>query len=49
MFSKAFKKGNPTIEPNKSFAASFNKKRKYSNWAREGLTAIINSGWPFGR
>jgi hypothetical protein len=37
-FTQSFKKGNPTIEPaNNSFAASFNKKKKYSNWAREGL------------
>ena len=42
-FSKAFKKGNPIIEPKdkNDFAASFNKKRKYSNWAREGLTQSL--------
>jgi len=39
-FLQAFKNGNPIIEPKdkNDFAASFNKKRKYSNWSREGLT-----------
>lgn len=42
-FFQAFKKGNPIIEPkNKNdFAASFNKKRRYSNWSREGLTQSL--------
>lgn len=42
-FSQTFKKGNPIIEPKdkNDFAASFNKKRKYSNWAREGLTQSL--------
>ena len=42
-FSQAFKKGNPIIKPNdeNDFAASFNKKRKYSNWSREGLTQSL--------
>jgi len=42
-FSKAFKKGNPIIKPKdeNDFAASFNKKRKYSNWSREGLTQSL--------
>jgi hypothetical protein len=42
-FTQSFKQGNPTIEPaNKnSFAASFSKKKKYSNWAREGLTQSL--------
>jgi len=42
-FSLAFKNGNPIIEPKdkNSFAASFNKKKKYSNWAREGLTQSL--------
>lgn len=42
-FSQAFKKGNPNIEPDdkNSFAASFNRTKKYSNWAREGLTQSL--------
>lgn len=42
-FSRAFKKGNPIIEPKdkNDFVASFNKKRKYSNWSREGLTQSL--------
>jgi len=42
-FSQAFKNGNPIIEPKdkNDFAASFNKKRKYSNWSREGLTQSL--------
>lgn len=42
-FSQAFKKGNPIIEPKdkNDFAASFNKKKKYSNWSREGLTQSL--------
>ncbi len=42
-FSLSFKKGNPIIEPEdkNSFFASFNKKKKYSSWAREGLTQSL--------
>ena len=42
-FFQAFKKGNPIIKPKdeNDFAASFNKKRKYSNWSREGLTQSL--------
>lgn len=42
-FLQAFKNGNPIIEPKdkNDFAASFNKKRKYSNWSREGLTQSL--------
>ena len=42
-FSLAFKNGNPIIEPEdkKSFAAYFNKRNKYSNWSREGLTQSL--------
>ncbi|MBB3124552.1 hypothetical protein FHS04_002075 [Mesoflavibacter sabulilitoris] len=42
-FSQAFKNGNPIIKPKdeNDFAASFNKKRKYSNWSREGLTQSL--------
>lgn len=42
-FSHTFKNGNPIIEPKdkNDFAASFNKKRKYSNWSREGLTQSL--------
>lgn len=42
-FSLAFKNGNPIIEPEdkNSFAAYFNKKNKYSNWSREGLTQSL--------
>ncbi|MEX0995820.1 MAG: hypothetical protein WDZ45_02080 [Flavobacteriaceae bacterium] len=42
-FFQAFKKGNPIIEPDdkNSFTAIFNKKNKYSNWAREGLTQSL--------
>jgi len=42
-FSLSFKNGNPIIEPEdkNNFAASFNKKKKYSNWAREGLTQSL--------
>ncbi len=42
-FSQAFNKGNPIIEPKdkNDFAASFNKKRKYSNWSREGLAQSL--------
>lgn len=42
-FSLAFKKGNPVIEPvdKNSFAAYFNKRKKYSNWSREGLTQTL--------
>jgi hypothetical protein len=39
----AFKDGNPIIKSKEanSFAAHFNQKRKYSNWAREGLTQSL--------
>lgn len=42
-FSLAFKNGNPIIEPEdkKSFGAYFNKRNKYSNWSREGLTQSL--------
>jgi hypothetical protein len=42
-FSLAFKNGNPIIEPQdkNDFAAIYNKQRKYSNWAREGLTQSL--------
>ncbi|MBU2901979.1 hypothetical protein [Maribacter dokdonensis] len=42
-FSQAFKNGNPIIKPKNEndFAASFYKKRKYSNWSREGLTQSL--------
>lgn len=42
-FYQAFKNGNPIIKPKdeNDFAASFNKKRKYSNWSREGLTQSL--------
>lgn len=42
-FLQAFKKGNPIIKPKdkNDFAASFNKKRKYSSWSREGLTQSL--------
>jgi hypothetical protein len=42
-FSLSFKKGNPIIVPEdkNSLFASFNKKKKYSNWAREGLTQSL--------
>ena len=42
-FLQAFNNGNPIIEPKdkNDFAASFNKKRKYSNWSREGLTQSL--------
>lgn len=42
-FSLAFKNGNPIIEPEdkNSFAAYFNKRNKYSNWSREGLTQSL--------
>ncbi|HQQ94756.1 MAG TPA: hypothetical protein PLQ93_09390 [Bacteroidia bacterium] len=42
-FSFAFKHGNPIIEPKdkNDFAAFYNKPRKFSNWAREGLTQSL--------
>lgn len=42
-FSLSFKSRNPIIEPENetSFAARFNQKKKYSNWAREGLTQSL--------
>ncbi|MGR3809142.1 hypothetical protein [Jiulongibacter sp. NS-SX5] len=42
-FSQALKNGNPIIKPKdeNDFAASFNQKRKYSNWSREGLTQSL--------
>lgn len=42
-FYQAFKNGNPIIKTKdeNDFAASFNKKRKYSNWSREGLTQSL--------
>ena len=42
-FSQVFKKGNPIIAPKdkNDFAASLNRKRKYSNWSREGLTQSL--------
>ncbi|MDD4992592.1 MAG: hypothetical protein PHR83_10195 [Paludibacter sp.] len=42
-FSLAFKNGNPIIEPEdkNSFTAYFNKRNKYSNWSREGLTQSL--------
>lgn len=41
-FSIAFKNGNPIIEPeDKNSFAFLNKKRKFSNWSREGLTQSL--------
>ncbi len=42
-FALAFKNGNPIVEPKdkNSFAAYFNKRKKYSNWSREGLTQSL--------
>lgn len=41
-FSLAFKNGNPIIEPeDKNNFAFFNKKRRFSNWSREGLTQSL--------
>jgi hypothetical protein len=42
-FSLTFKGGNPVIEPEdkNNFAAIYNKKRKFSNWSREGLTQSL--------
>lgn len=42
-FALAFKNGNPIFEPTdkNSFAVYFNKKTKYSNWSREGLTQSL--------
>lgn len=42
-FSFAFKSGNPTIEPKErdDFVALYNKKRRFSNWSREGLTQSL--------
>lgn len=42
-FVLAFEGGNPIVKPKdeNSFAAHFNKKRKYSNWSREGLTQSL--------
>jgi len=42
-FTLAFKDGNPIIEleDKNSLAALFNKKNKYSNWSREGLTQSL--------
>lgn len=42
-FSLAFKNGNQIIEPEdkNSFTVFLNKKHKYSNWSREGLTQSL--------
>lgn len=42
-YAFAFENGNPIVEPavKNSFAAYFNKKNKYSNWSREGLTQSL--------
>jgi len=42
-FELAFKDGNPVIEPEdkNNFTAYFNKRKKYSNWSREGLTQSL--------
>jgi hypothetical protein len=42
-FSSAFKNGNPIIEPEdkNDLVAFYNKKRKFSNWSREGLTQSL--------
>ena len=41
-FSIAFKYGNPIIEPeDKNSFAFLNKKKKFSNWSREGLTQSL--------
>lgn len=41
-FSIAFKNGNPIIEPeDKNSFAYLHKKRKFSNWSREGLTQSL--------
>ena len=41
-YALAFKNGNPIVEPaDKTSFAAFNKKNKYSNWSREGLTQSL--------
>lgn len=42
-FELAFRSGNPTIEPEdkNSFSAYFSKRKKYSNWSREGLVQSL--------
>lgn len=42
-FSLAFKSGNPIIEPEskKDFSGYLNKKKKFSNWSREGITQSL--------
>lgn len=42
-YALAFKHGNPIIEPEdkSNFAAYYNKRKKYSNWSREGLTQSL--------
>lgn len=42
-YALAFKNGNPIVEPadKNSFTAYFNKKHKYSNWSRKGLTQSL--------
>lgn len=42
-FSFAFKNGNPIVEPEdkNDFSAFYTKKRKFSNWSREGLTQSL--------
>lgn len=50
-FLLAFKNGNPIIEPEEQsdFSAFFNKKRKYSNWLREGLAQSLILVGRFGK
>lgn len=42
-FSLVFKNGNPIVEPDdkNSLATYFNKRKKYSNWSREGLVQSL--------
>ncbi|WP_343745296.1 hypothetical protein [Chitinophaga sp.] len=42
-YISAFEKGNPIIESDEKgrFAAYYNKRKKYSNWSREGLTQSL--------
>ena len=42
-FSMAFENGNPIVEPEdkNSISAYFSKKKKYSNWSREGLVQSL--------
>lgn len=50
-FSMVFKNGNPIIIPTdqNDFAALYNKKKKFSNWSREGLTQSLILVGRFGK